>query len=89
MPKRYCANTFEAMLPFSRGYLAILNTTLSLMPRICYEAILVNHDSGIGLQIEKGKADFEKLEKYTLENGEPKLQSGRQELLENILNDYI
>jgi len=40
-------------------------------------------------QIEQGKAGFEELAAYTLKKGEPKLVSGRQELLENILNDYI
>ncbi len=42
-----------------------------------------------GKQIESGKMDFAKLEAYILKNGEPKLQSGRQELLENILNEYL
>ncbi|HBG28436.1 MAG: xylose isomerase [Planctomycetes bacterium GWF2_41_51] len=46
-------------------------------------------DNGIGKKIENGKMDFGQLEKYTFDNGEPKLQSGRQELLENMLNDYI
>ncbi|HML75575.1 MAG TPA: xylose isomerase [Anaerohalosphaeraceae bacterium] len=46
-------------------------------------------DTPFGKQIESGKMDFVKLEKYILEKGEPKLQSGRQELLENILNEYI
>jgi len=46
-------------------------------------------DTAFGQKIEKGKTDLEELEKYTLTNGEPKLQSGRQELLENLLNEYI
>ncbi len=46
-------------------------------------------DSGLGAEIENGKVDFEALEKYTLNNGDPELQSGRQELLENIFNEYI
>ncbi len=46
-------------------------------------------DKGIGKTIEKGKVTFGQLEQYTLKNGEPKLQSGRQELLENLLNEYI
>lgn len=47
-------------------------------------------DSGIGAEIETGKATFESLEKYVL--GKDKLdpnESGRQELLENIINQYI
>jgi xylose isomerase len=46
-------------------------------------------DTGIGKKIEKGKVTFGQLEQYTLKKGEPKLQSGRQELLENLLNEYI
>ncbi|MBW7991127.1 MAG: xylose isomerase [Planctomycetes bacterium] len=48
-----------------------------------------NWDQGLGSKIEKKQAGFEELEAYILEHGEPKLQSGRQELLENRLNDYI
>lgn len=47
------------------------------------------YDSGIGKSIEDGTATFSDLEKYILENGEPELRSGRQEMLENILNQYI
>jgi xylose isomerase len=46
-------------------------------------------DTKFGRMIESGKMNFKKLEAYILENGEPKLQSGRQELLENILNECI
>jgi xylose isomerase len=46
-------------------------------------------NQGLGSKIESGKAGFEELEAYILENGEPELQSGRQEFLENRLNDYI
>ncbi len=47
-------------------------------------------DGGIGLQIEGGKAAFEDLEKYMLEKGDatPNV-SGRQEMLENIVNRYL
>jgi xylose isomerase len=45
--------------------------------------------SDLGRKIEKGRATFDSLEKYTLAKGEPKVQSGRQEMLENILNEYI
>ncbi len=47
-------------------------------------------DSGIGQQIESGKASFEDLERYMLEKGDaaPNV-SGRQEMLENLINRYI
>ncbi len=48
-----------------------------------------SYEKGIGAQIEKGTATLESLEAYTLANGEPKAKSGKQELLENILNQYI
>jgi xylose isomerase len=46
-------------------------------------------DKGIGAKIEKGEVGFEELEAYTLENGEPAIESGRQEMLENLLNTYF
>jgi xylose isomerase len=47
-------------------------------------------DSGIGQQIEQGKANFEELEKYMLGKGDAdKNASGRQEMLENIINRYL
>jgi xylose isomerase len=46
-------------------------------------------DNGIGAQIEKGEIGFEELEAYTLKNGEPVIGSGRQEMLENLINEFI
>jgi xylose isomerase len=47
-------------------------------------------DSGIGAEIESGKADFESLEKYMLNKGEIAAnQSGRQEMVENLINRYL
>jgi xylose isomerase len=46
-------------------------------------------NSELGNNIESGKIGFEELEKYTLEHGEPEIKSGRQELIENVLNEYI
>jgi len=47
-------------------------------------------DTGIGAEIEAGKHDFESLEKYMLAKGDvTPNRSGRQELIENILNRYI
>jgi xylose isomerase len=47
-------------------------------------------DSGIGAEIESGKADFKALEGYMLKKGEiAPNKSGRQEMLENLLNRYI
>jgi xylose isomerase len=46
-------------------------------------------DSGKGKDFENGKLDFTDLYKIAQENGELKLQSGKQELFENIINQYI
>jgi xylose isomerase len=47
-------------------------------------------DGGIGQQIEAGTAGFGDLEKHVLENNQLAAnESGRQELLENIINDYL
>jgi xylose isomerase len=47
-------------------------------------------DSGIGAEVESGKADFKRLEQYMLGKGEAAAnQSGRQEMLENLINRYV
>ncbi len=47
-------------------------------------------DGGIGAQIEKGKAGFKELEAYMLRKGEVSANtSGRQEWLENLVNEFI
>ena len=45
---------------------------------------------GVGAEIESGKASFETLERYMLEKGEatPNV-SGRQEMIENLINTYV
>ena len=47
-------------------------------------------DSGIGAKIEAGKTDFKELETYMLKKGEAAANvSGRQEFLENLVNEFI
>jgi xylose isomerase len=46
-------------------------------------------DSGKGKDFEEGKLDLKALYEIARENGELKLQSGKQELFENIINQYI
>ena len=48
-----------------------------------------SYTNGIGKDIVEGKVGFKELEAYTLKNGEPKLTSGRQEMLESIFNQYL
>ncbi len=47
-------------------------------------------DTGLGAEIEAGREDFASLEKYMLGKGDVTPNtSGRQELLENIVNRYV
>lgn len=47
-------------------------------------------DSGIGAKIEQGKASLKELESYMLKKGEVTANtSGRQEFLENLINEFI
>ncbi len=49
-----------------------------------------SYDSGIGQKIEAGTVGFAELEKYMLDKGEAAPnESGRQEMLENLINDYL
>ncbi|OLY94910.1 D-xylose isomerase [Cnuella takakiae] len=48
-----------------------------------------SYDSGKGAEFEAGKLSLEDLRAYALENGEPAVRSGKQELFENIINRYI
>jgi xylose isomerase len=48
-----------------------------------------SYDSGKGADFEAGKMKLEDLRSYALEAGEPKQTSGKQEMFENIINQYI
>ena len=46
-------------------------------------------DSGDGAKFEKGELTLEDLRKLAIANGEPALTSGKQELFESLINQYI
>jgi xylose isomerase len=47
-------------------------------------------DTGLGAEIESGKHTFATLEQFMLERGDAAPnQSGRQELFENVINEYL
>ncbi len=58
-----------------------------------YEALRTarysSFDSGKGKDFEAGKLDLQALYEIAQNNGELELQSGKQELFENIINQYI
>jgi len=74
---------------FARGLL-VADKIISSSP---YEKLLADRyssfDFGNGKAFEEGKLDFNDLYKIAQENGELELQSGKQELFENIINQYI
>ena len=53
------------------------------------EARYSSFDSGKGKDFENGKLNLQDLYKIAQENGELQLKSGKQELFENIINQYI
>jgi xylose isomerase len=46
-------------------------------------------DSGMGAKIDSRTTSFDELEAYALKNGEPVVSSGRQEMIENLINEFI
>jgi len=46
-------------------------------------------DEGFGAKIAAGETSFEELEQIALNGGEPQVASGRQEMLENLVNEFI
>jgi xylose isomerase len=46
-------------------------------------------DAGFGRDIERGKLGFKELEEIVVKLGEPVPHSGRQEYLENLVNQYL
>jgi xylose isomerase len=47
-------------------------------------------DTGLGASIESGKESFKSLDKIMLEKGEAQANtSGRQEFLENLINEFL
>ncbi|HKK19664.1 MAG TPA: xylose isomerase [Opitutales bacterium] len=46
-------------------------------------------DSDLGKKIESDKCSFEELEQIALSSEEPSISSGRQEMLENLVNEFL
>jgi len=48
-----------------------------------------SYDNGKGAEFEAGTLSLEDLRQFAIDNGEPKIISGRQEYLENLINRFI
>lgn len=64
-----------------------------ILQKSSYQKIRTNRyasfDAGKGAEFEQGKLSLEDLRSYAIDNGEPAVISGQQELLENIINRFI
>ena len=74
---------------FARGLLVADKIISSSHYDALREKRYSSFDSGKGKDFEDGKLDFTDLYEIAKENGELELQSGKQELFENIINQYI
>ncbi len=78
-----------SMDAFARA-LVIADNVLQKSPYKKYkQQRYTSFDSGAGRDFELGKLSLEDLRDHAIKNGEPKQTSGKQEWLENIINQYI
>ena len=86
-------DVFHAHIGGADTFARALLTADRIISSSAYEKMLAERyssfDSGKGKDFENGKLNLEALYKIAQENGELKLQSGKQELFENIINQYI
>ncbi len=78
-----------AMDIFARG---LKNAARMIADGVLAKAVKARYadwDSPLGAEIEKGRSSFEKLEAVALKQKPSVVRSGRQELLENIVNSYL
>ena len=68
----------------------VLVTAQDAFGELVDDNLEVSFDEGVGKKIDDGTATFASLEKYMLEKGDsaPNV-SGRQEYLENLINQYV
>jgi xylose isomerase len=78
-----------SMDAFARA-LVIADNVLQKSPYKSYrKQRYASYDTGKGRDFELGKLSLEDLREYAVQHGEPKQTSGKQEWLENIINQYI
>ncbi|MDU8886041.1 xylose isomerase [Yeosuana sp. MJ-SS3] len=86
-------DVFHAHIGGADTFARALITADAIISNSQYDALrkkrYSSFDSGKGKDFENGKLDFKDLYKIAKENGELDLQSGKQELFENIINQYI
>ena len=87
------ADVFHAHIGGADTFARALITADKIMTSSAYNSLREKRyhsfDSGKGKEFEAGKLELSDLYKIAKENGELNLQSGQQELFENIINQYI
>lgn len=78
-----------AMDAFARGLLNAAKIITDNYMQKLLETRYTSFSSGIGGKISAGTATLEECEEFVLKTGEPKKLSGKQELVEHILNRYL
>lgn len=79
----------SGMDTFARAFEITHNLLENSSFRKMREERYASYDNGMGAKFEKGELSLEDLRNHALSNGEPKLISGKQELYEALLNQYI
>ena len=74
---------------FARGLITAQKIIDDGLLKEFVEQRYASFNSDKGKRILSGEADFDELEAWVLEKGEPHLISGRQEYLENLINTYL
>ena len=86
-------DVFIAHIGGADTFARALLTAEKLLYNSPYEDVISSRyssfDSGNGQAFEEGKLTLEDLYKIAQKNGELELKSGKQELLENIINQYL
>ena len=87
------ADLFHAHIGGIDSFARALITAEAILEKSEYKQIRKNRyasfDTGAGKDFENGKLSLEDLRAYAIEKGEPAIISGRQEYLENIINNFI
>ena len=74
---------------FARGLLIAQDVLEKSDYRNLRKERYASYDSGKGAEFESGNLALEDLRAYAIEAGEPEQTSGKQEMFENIINQYI
>jgi xylose isomerase len=86
-------DVFHAHIGGADTFARALITADKIIQNSAYDALrekrYSSFDAGKGKEFENGKLSMKDLYKIAQENGELELQSGKQELFENIINQYI